>query len=363
MHRQVISPTLFVPVQSTLIVNPNLNTANKYHPKQRANQYCLATANDVAYRKKSRVFCLDTRNLQSDQPAILKNATLAWSFEGRNSPRGYSGKAIAASYQDTVFFAKVCPNGDNRCREVHRVDPNTMETELVYSAASVLGVDGYDYDERERYRDERRSYDNIRYFAGICGLTCAVFHLIVQRGVESGAVFVGWALVLPLGYLGVSIGKVCFLLTMFYQCLIHCDTRKIHLRFSFRKNASVWALYGVLVPFAYVALTELPDRLDRNIEPDYTISLVHLVVNGAILGHPMFQAIGCSFVATGCCSLLGCILWSGDFQHPNAYFGWLMCGVGCIMVGNWCTANHHWYYPRGKYHLRSLFALLKQETC
>ena len=106
MHREVIFPSLFVPVQSTLIAD-NENENRHRRTRERADQYCLATKNDIAYRKTSRVYCLDTRGVQSDRPAILKNATLAWSFEGTNSPRGYSGKAIAASYQGDHrrFFA------------------------------------------------------------------------------------------------------------------------------------------------------------------------------------------------------------------------------------------------------------------
>ena len=350
-HPDIRYPFLFVPVQSTLIrgnsttttTNNNNDKKKKRHEQLRAEQYCFSSYEHVGLDEsayKMLVYCLEnTTGLPYDQPAIIRNASYYTTVPNERA------NTMAASYGDAVYFCSYSPcrylhRSHGYYREVYRIDPNTMETDLVYSNVSEVII-------REVIRHRRitnahlsgsgrEDSDAIEAFATICGLGIAVFHLIFQKGVDSGAAFLGSVLVFlvqerPIFY---DDGWVCLVVTVFHQCLIksHATSRRV-------KLLCIWSLYGVLIPMAAINLFQLGPY-----GSDFPISLFYLAFNGVLLGHPVLQVVGCGICLSAAI---------------NFYLVWILCGFGCIMIGNWFTANRHWYYPRVKYLFRTICRAIK----
>ena len=296
---------------------------------------------DPKWAYKMLVYCLEnTTGLPYDQPAIVRNTSYYTTVPNER------GQFMAASYGDAVYFCSYSPRRYRHrgyFREVYRVDPNTMETDLVYSNVSEVVI--REVIRRRRITNGRDNLERLDWlgsgfvigaFAAICGLGIAVVHLLFQKGVDSGAAFLGWGLVFlvqesPLYY---DDGWVCFVVTVFHQCLI-----KSHATSSRVKILCIWSLYGVLIPMAAINLLQL-----GRYGSDFPISLFYLAFNGVLLGHPMFQVVGCGICLSAAI---------------NFYLVWILCGFGCIMIGNWFTANRHWYYPRVKYLFRTIYRAMK----
>ena len=348
VHKDIVHPHLFIPVQSSLYKNE----------KWRARQYCFLSRPNVQNIKgnfdtncRDMAHCVDSSETKNGSALILNNFTLDWHITKEALKYGacveYQYEVATASYKDLVLIHKT-RNYRTHCKEVIQINTATMETSTIYHEKCSTRRrfdDVYVYPNRDSY---------LLFFHGICGLLIASYYLIMKMGMVSGffsvALSFSFTIMLLTGtwfyFIFLTVASVLLL----YSILE--DRRWSILPAWLGKDTYPWMLYGM---YASVAPLPFIPYLGYMAED---AQFVYMVLTGIILGHPICQVLGSIQIFVG-------VMWIiTDFSYflydPGEPLQMFFTGLGLLVFGGWLSTHKEAIYARIQFMNRYVLILLRR---
>lgn len=349
VHKDIVHPHLFIPVQSSLYKNE----------KWRARQYCFLSRSNVHdikanYGKECQdmAHCVESSETMNGSALILNNFTLDWHITKEalkhDTCIDYEYEVATASYKDLVLIHKT--RQYMKCKEVIQINTATMETSTIYHEKCSAS-------RRKRYDDDyftpnRNSY--LLFFHGICGLLIASYYLIMKMGMVSGFFPVALSFSFTIMVLTASWFYFIFLtvanVLLLYSILE--DRRWSILPAWLGKDTYPWMLYGMYASVAPLPFIPFIGYMAEDAQ------FVYMVLTGIILGHPVCQVLGSILMLVGVMTIIT------DFSYflydPGEPLQMFFTGLGLLVFGGWLSTHKEAIYARMQFMNRYVLILLRR---
>lgn len=344
-HTDIRNPRMFIPVANTASKNDNGDWV--------ATQYCFTASKDPAERKKSRrswdaiirttpIHCINTKAADEDGKVgfDVTKTKLVWADKSQPG-----AQVSAASSGNEILVAHTgIDDGSYVYQEVVSINPNTMESKIVYHLTSPQGG-YYGWYDGPRGGDTIRCIQNhVQVGSAIASMVVMVLSglwLIVREGVPVGVAPILLAVVgmirlfsgewdSGLAHMSLTLG------TLFFHGVLACGNI-CPLPAWMGRDMYSWALYSWIISFIII------DMVFRMGEVGY-LATAWLGISGIILNHPIPQIIGYFYVLMGIWYL---IMFPFFRYYWGDYLGrigilYLLVGIGIIGLSTWLSNNRRY---------------------